>query len=864
MDRSFRKWFMTAAVLIAVLWTPSFCAYAAGNTMRFSDTGIEGTGTGHSISGTSLTITAPGIYEISGSCANGSITVNKNLQDVVLKCKDLNLASALTAPLIIGKSADVILVFEGRTVLQDNEPADSPETEGACIKLKSGAAAEFRGSGTLEICGNIKNGIKGGAGAVLTFGNEAGGTVTVSAKNNGIACDGSIVVNSGNISVSAGGDALKAVPDAEDTVSAGTFVMNGGTIHGKTDGDGIQAETITVNSGTINIETLDGYRSGGTKLYLSGFGRSIFGRKTFYPETMSCKGLKASGNRGNNCLLEVKGGTFHFDCADDAVHSDGCAKILGGEWSIDTGDDGIHGDESLILGCEGAGEKGPDVTVSNSYEGLDGGNIDIYAGNYAVTALNDGINAAWGDGSITGDNHVKIYGGELNIDSRGDGIDSNGDIHLLGGKLIVCSQAKGGVESPLDAGAALFISGAEVLAAGTPGVDGIASAACFGDSQKYIISTEVCTPGTTIKAGQDLSVSCTVKLKRYANYVLYTAPSAKELFMNAVPEEADQPETGKDQEPAGTGDHSSSDGTGSREKPVSSTPTDSKQPSATTGSKQASETTGSKQPSAPTGSKQPSAPTGSKQPSATTGSKQPSATADKKQPSAPAQTKTPGTKAVDKSKTGSSPARHEEPAGEGPVKETAAPLLLAKMTAVKKTKLKLKWTKIPSADGYEIWFGYCKSGNSKKGYKLIRTIRKAGKTRCTISGLKKNSSYKAVVKAFQKVKGKKKYLAASCPLHALTASGNSRYCNPGSVVLKTKKMTLTTGKSYKIKKAKIKKTVSGRKLLKHAKKFRYATSDSRVASVSGSGKIRAKAPGKCRIYVIANNGVCAFVKVTVK
>ena len=855
MDRSFRKWFMTAAVLIAVLWTPSFCAYAVGNTMRFSDTGIEGTGTGHSISGTFLTITEPGVYEISGSCTNGSITVNKNLQDVVLKMKDLNLASALTAPLLIGKSADVIIVTEGRTVLQDNEPADSPETEGACIKLKSGAAAELRGSGTLEICGNIKNGIKGGAGAIVTFSNEAGGTVTVSAKNNGIACDGSIVVNSGNISVSAGGDALKAVPDAEDAVSAGTVVINGGTINIKTDGDGIQAETITVNSGTINIETLDGYRSGGTKLYLNGFGRSIFGRKSFYPETMSCKGLKASGNRGNNCLLEVKGGTFHLNCADDAVHSDGCAKILGGKWSIDTGDDGIHGDESLIFGREGTGEKGPDITISNSFEGLDGGNIDIYTGNYAVTALNDGINAAWGDGSITGDNHVIIYGGDLIIDSRGDGIDSNGDIHLLGGKLIICSQAKGGVESPLDVGAALFISGAEVLAAGTPGVDGIASAACFGDSQKYIISTEVCTPGTTIKAGQDMSVSCTVKLKRYANYVLYTAPSSKELFVNAVPEEADQPETGKDQEPAGTGDHGGSDGTGDSEEP---------EPSATTGSKQPSATAGSKQPSATTGSKQSSATTGSKQSSATTGSKQSSVTAGSKQPSAPAQTKTPGTKAVDKSKTGSSPAKREEPAGEEPVKETAAPLLLAKMTAVKKTKLKLKWTKIPSADGYEIWFGYCKSGNSKKGYKLIRTIRKAGKTGCTISGLKKNSSYKAVVKAFQKVKGKKKYLAASCPLHALTAAGNARYCNPGSVVLKTKKVTLKTGKSYKIKKAKIKKTVSGRKLMKHAKKFRYASSDSRIASVSGSGKISAKAPGKCRIYVIANNGVCAFVKVTVK
>ena len=74
----------------------------------------------------------------------------------------------------------------------------------------------------------------------------------------------------------------------------------------------------------------------------------------------------------------------------------------------------------------------------------------------------------------------------------------------------------------------------------------------------------------------------------------------------------------------------------------------------------------------------------------------------------------------------------------------------------------------------------------------------------------------------------------------------------------------TIDDTYKIKGAKIKKTVPDRKLIAHAKKFRFLTSDRTVAAVSKSGKIIAKGSGKCKIYVIANNGVSTALKVTVK
>ena len=803
MNRFFVKWIITAAFLIAVLWMPFSRVYAAGNTVVFSDAGAEGNGTGYSISETSLTIKASGVYEISGSCANGSITVNKNLQDVVLKLKDLNLSSAFTAPLMIGKSAEVIIIVEGRTVLADNEPADSPEMEGACIKLKSGASAEFRGEGTLEIHGNVKHGIKGGAGAKLIFNNETDGTVTVTAANNGIASDGSITVNAGNLVVTSAGDALKSVPDAEDTESDGTVVINGGTINIQTDGDGIQAETITVNAGILEIKTFDGFKSYGTNLYRKVYGGHNDQTRVFDPKTMSSKGLKASGDREKECMLEVKGGTFTLDCADDAVHSDGCVRILSGVFSISAGDDGIHGDSTLILGDESERNRWPEITISNSYEGFDGGNIDIYAGRYTVTACDDGINASWGDGSIVSNNHVNVHGGNLRIDSLGDGIDSNGEINLLGGRLIITSQRRGGVESPLDAGVSLFIYGAEVLAVGTPGVDGLAGPSCFGKGQNYVISTEMYIPGSTITAKCGDVLSCSVDTRRYVDYVLYSAPSGKNLSIHVFLKGLAYPGTGADNTPAGTGNESTEKETDSQE------------------------------------------------------------TTDPEQPAAPAQPETPKA-AAEENKTESSSEKKEEPVEKKSAKEAAAPVLLAKLTALKETKLRLKWTKIPSADGYEILFGSCKSGDTKKGYKLLKTIRKDGKRAYTITGLKKNHAYKAIVKAYKYVKGKKKYLTASCSLHALTADSNARFCNPKAVILKKKKITLKTGKTFVMNGTKITKAVSGRKLLAHVRKFRYAASDSTVAAVSKTGKITAKAPGTCRIYVIAGNGVYASVKVIVR
>ena len=50
----------------------------------------------------------------------------------------------------------------------------------------------------------------------------------------------------------------------------------------------------------------------------------------------------------------------------------------------------------------------------------------------------------------------------------------------------------------------------------------------------------------------------------------------------------------------------------------------------------------------------------------------------------------------------------------------------------------------------------------------------------------------------------------------------------------------------------------------HAKEFRYASADKRVAVVSAKGKIKAVGKGKCSIYVYARNGYAKKIKVIVR
>ena len=115
-----------------------------------------------------------------------------------------------------------------------------------------------------------------------------------------------------------------------------------------------------------------------------------------------------------------------------------------------------------------------------------------------------------------------------------------------------------------------------------------------------------------------------------------------------------------------------------------------------------------------------------------------------------------------------------------------------------------------------------------------------------------------MVCAYKLIDGQKVTIAASKTIHAVTDGG--KYGNAKSVKVNKTKVSIKKGKSYTIKASEVKKS---KKLQKH-RSLSYESSNTKIATVSKKGVIKAKAKGSCTIYVYAQNGMYKTVKVTVK
>ena len=184
------------------------------------------------------------------------------------------------------------------------------------------------------------------------------------------------------------------------------------------------------------------------------------------------------------------------------------------------------------------------------------------------------------------------------------------------------------------------------------------------------------------------------------------------------------------------------------------------------------------------------------------------------------------------------------------------PVFFAKGKA-KKNSIVVSWRKYPGAAGYDVFWCYC---NGSINYKKAGTV-KNGKLSMTHKNLKSNREYKYFVAAYKMVKGRKIYIAKSNEVHV--AMKKARTTNAFSIKVNRTTVILKPGKTFRLK---CQLTSENRKkeLLSHPSSYRYYTTNSKIATVSQNGVIRAKAKGSCSIYILASNGVYKRVTVKVK
>ena len=181
-------------------------------------------------------------------------------------------------------------------------------------------------------------------------------------------------------------------------------------------------------------------------------------------------GIKA----GDDASLILDGVTVNISAVNDGINGNYDVTLLSGSFTIAAGDDAIHADHILTIGKPDG--SGPTIRVTESEEGLEGTVVNVYGGDISIVSRDDAVNAANGDGLYEGvlDYSFNMLGGRLVIQSGGDGIDSNGNVNLVGGSAEIQSSYTGG-EAGMDYDGQLYISDAFALnnRSGMAGPDGM-------------------------------------------------------------------------------------------------------------------------------------------------------------------------------------------------------------------------------------------------------------------------------------------------------------------------------------------------------------------------------------------------------
>lgn len=455
-----------------------------------------------------VTITQAGTYVVSGSLSNGQLVVNVNKEEKVhLIFAGVTITNEDGAAVVIEQAEKVITTLASDTTNTLIDGSSYTLAEGETepdAAFYSKEDLSINGDGTLVITGNYSNGLRSKDDLVL-----AGGTIEITAKNNAIKGKDSVSILAGNYTLNTTeGDGIQAnnLEDAEK----GYVAIDGGTFTIQSGRDGIQAETnLSIQSADLTIKTADGAQS-----------QSLVTDESY-------KGLKAGG------VMTISSGTFAIDSADDSLHANDTINITGGTITANSGDDGIHADNELTI-SDGT------IAIEESYEGLEASVITIAGGTTHVVASDDGINAGGGSdteettgqfgqdsfgggpgGGDTADDskQITITGGTLVVDAEGDGLDSNGNVTMSDGVVIVNGPTTGG-NGALDYNGTFEITGGVLLAAGTTDM---AMNVSGGSQQSIGISfdqTQAAETLVTLKDSQGQTILSYAPSKSYQHVVL--------------------------------------------------------------------------------------------------------------------------------------------------------------------------------------------------------------------------------------------------------------------------------------------------------------------------------------------------------
>lgn len=448
-------------------------------------------GSGAAAEGSTVTISTAGTYIVSGNLADGSITVTTSENDKIqIVLNGVKIASS-SGPAIDIQSADkcFITLAEGTQNSLSDGSVFTSEDANACIYATCDLT--INGSGSLDVSGNYRHGVFSKDDLVVY-----GGTINVSAVEDGLNGKDSVKIGAGDISIDSGADGVKSSKSTNP--EKGFVYVSGGSLSIDAEDDGIQAKTcLCIAGGSIEIDAVDdalhsdleGTLNGGSTSVRSGDDAFHCETKlevndgSFVAETCS-EGYEAeqvvvNGGDTNICALDDAMNASAADLSDDSESSDADAST-----STPSGESGANAaqpDGSIGVPDASSANADSNEQQNTAPQGAgqqDGATppelpSDLGQAPDVQGRMERGGQAPGGQGGAPGASDsnclIQINGGKVVLDSQGDGVDSNGNVEINGGTLLVNGPSSDG-DGAFDYDGEATISGGTVLMAGAVGM----------------------------------------------------------------------------------------------------------------------------------------------------------------------------------------------------------------------------------------------------------------------------------------------------------------------------------------------------------------------------------------------------------